>query len=157
MDSRRGRYVLVILAVALGVAAAGHVIRRSEALPTGPQDVVWDHTQCAECRMSVSERAYAAQLQTTDGQVLNFDDPGCLFQYERHNQVAFHAVYYRHVQEDRWLAEAEAAFVASGPSPMGYNLGAVPAGTAGARRATEVRAQFATSAITGAEEDDHAH
>jgi copper chaperone NosL len=156
-EKRNGRFVPAILIAAVGVAAAGFAIMRSEALPGGPEEVVWDRTQCAECRMSVSERPYAAQLQTKDGQVLNFDDPGCLFQYERHNQILVHAIYYRHVREDRWLAEAEAGFIESGPSPMGYDLGAVAAGTAGALTATEVRAQGAPPATADTGEDSHAH
>jgi len=155
--SRLGTIIRAALIGVVGVAAALFFIMRSEALPSGPVDVVWDHTQCAECRMSVSERAYAAQLQTEDGQVLNFDDPGCLFQYERHNTIPVHAVWYRHVREDRWVAEAEAAFVASGPSPMGYDLGAVDAGTEGAQAVAEVRARYAEPAAAGDGEDDHAH
>lgn len=156
-DKKSRRAVLVTLVMILGVAAAGYALRRSEALPSGPEPVIWDREQCAECRMSVSERAYAAQLQTTDGQVLNFDDPGCLFRYARDAQSAIHAVYYRHVREDRWLAEADAAFIESGPSPMGFNLGAVPAGTAGSRNAAEVRAQSGRAAAAEAGGQDHAH
>jgi hypothetical protein len=155
--SRLKTVIRAALVVAVGVAAALFFILRSEALPSGPVDVVWDHTQCAECRMSVSERAYAAQLQTEDGQVLNFDDPGCLFRYGIHNDIAVHAVWYRHVREDRWVAEAKAAFVESGPSPMGYDLGAVDAGTEGAQPAAEVRARYARPAAATAGEGSHAH
>ena len=149
--------VTAVVVVGLGLAGAVYVIGRSEALPSGPVEVVWNHTQCAECRMSVSERPYAAQLQTKDGQVLNFDDAGCLFRYEVHNPAAVHAVYYHHVGEDRWLAEAETGFVASGPSPMGYDLGAVPAGTAGALSPARARAQVMQPAGTseGSQADAH--
>ena len=154
---RRGTSLVAVVVVVAVVAAAGFAIMRSEALPSGPVDVVWDHTQCAECRMSVSERPYAAQLQTSDGQVLNFDDAGCLFQYERHNRITVHAVWYRHVREDRWLAEAETGFIESGPSPMGYDLGAVAAGTAGATGAAEIRARSAPPPAADAGEGSHAH
>lgn len=146
-----------VLVVGLGVVAAVFVIGRSQALPSGPVDVVWNHTLCAECRMSVSERAYAAQLQTRDGQVLNFDDPGCLFRYEIDNTPEVHAVYYHHVREDGWVAEAAAGFIASGPSPMGYDLGAVDAGTTGALSPAQARAQVAQPAAAGAGSDTDAH
>lgn len=146
-----------VVAVGLGVAAAVYVIGRSEALPTGPVEVVWNHTQCAECRMSVSERAYAAQLQTKDGQVLNFDDAGCLFRYADGDGPVVHAIYYRHVREDRWLSESAAAFVASGPSPMGYDLGAVDAGTAGALSPAQARTQVLQPAGAAAGGDTDAH
>ena len=155
--SRLKTAIRAALIVVVGVAAALFFIMRSEALPSGPVDVVWDHTQCAECRMSVSERAYAAQLQTIDGQVLNFDDPGCLFQYERDTRVAVHAVYYQHVREERWLPEAEAAFIEAGPSPMGYDLGAVAAGTAGAFDPAEARMRSLPAPAGGGGETAHAY
>lgn len=146
-----------VLVVGLGVTAAVFVIGRSEALPTGPVDIVWNNTLCAECRMSVSERAYAAQLQTRDGLVLNFDDPGCLFRYVIDSAPQVHGIYYHHVREDRWVAEAAAGFIASGPSPMGYDLGAVDAGTAGALSPERARAQVAQPAAAGAGSDTDAH
>jgi hypothetical protein len=144
--ARRRKLLPVVIIAGVMVAALIGLIRRSESLPGGPQDVVWDHTQCAECRMSVSEKAYAAQMQLVDGRVLDFDDPGCLFRFAAHNDVGLHAVYYRHVHEDRWLAEEQAAFVESGPSPMGYDRGAVPIGTPGAEPAAQVRAAYASGA-----------
>ncbi len=151
---RARRLVLAAALTAAAVAAALFVLRRSEALPSGPQDVVWDHTACAECRMSVTEHGYAAQLQTQDGRVLDFDDPGCLFRWERHEQPAVHAIWFRHVHDDRWLAGDKVAFITAGPSPMGYDLGAVDAGAEGAFTITSVRARFAAP---GEGKDDHAH
>lgn len=145
------------LAATLTVAVAGAavlVLRRSEALPDGPQDVIWDHTACAECSMSVTERGYAAQLQTTDGRVLDFDDPGCLFRWERHEAAPVHAIWFHHLREERWLAEGKAGFVAAGPSPMGYDLGAVDAGADGAISVAAARERFAAP---GEGKDDHAH
>lgn len=135
---------LALLVVAAAVALVADVIRRAEALPRGPVPVVWDRTPCAECRMSVSDQAWAAQLQTADGRVLDFDDAGCLFRFQAREGVAPHAVYFRDVHGDRWLAEAEAAFLETGPSPMGYDLGAVPAGTPGALTVAAARATFTT-------------
>lgn len=147
----------VLVAAGLGVTAVVFVIGRSEALPTGPVDVVWNHTLCAECRMSVTERAYAAQLQTKDGQVLNFDDPGCLFRYRSGNAPVVHAIYYHHVREDRWVPGTAVGFIASGPSPMGYDLGAVDAGTAGALSADQAQAQVLQPAGAAAGSDTDAH
>jgi hypothetical protein len=78
--------------------------------------------------MLVGDPSYAAQLQTTDGAVLHFDDPGCLLLYQREVEPEVHAVWLHHVHEDRWLARERARFVLSGPSPMGYGLGAVDEG-----------------------------
>lgn len=138
-QERRLRLLPIVIVAGVAVALVADAVRRSEALPRGPQDVVWDHTQCAECRMSVSERAWAAQVQLKDGRVLDFDDCGCLFRFTAREATPVHAVYYRHLREDRWLAEVEAAFISAGPSPMGYDLGAVAAGTTGAEPAASVR------------------
>lgn len=136
-----------IIGIFIFVAVGGVlalVIARIEALPRGPEPVVWDHTPCSECAMAVSEKGYAAQLQTTGGEVLDFDDPGCLFQYLSKMAPKIHEIYFHHVREDRWIPRDRVAFIASGPSPMGYDLGAVNADEAGAipfeeamRQATE--------------------
>jgi len=132
------------------------LIKSSEALPDGPVPVVWNRTQCAECRMSVTDRAYAAQLQLADGRVLDFDDPGCLFRYERQESGPVHAVWFHHVQEERWLAAADVGFVVTGPSPMGYDLGAVEAGAAGSIGLAAARVRLAAS-DNGTREDARAH
>lgn len=156
-NRRRRRLLPVVIIAGVAVAVLADAVRRAESLPNGPQDVVWDHTQCAECRMSVSERAWAAQVQMQDGRVLDFDDCGCLFRFTAREITPVHAVYYRHLSEDRWLAEAEAAFIETGPSPMGYDLGAMPVGTPGAEPAATVRAAHEAIVRAAAGGDAHAH
>jgi len=120
---------ILIIAI-IGLLAL--LIAHTKALPTGPEPFVWNRTPCAECGMAVSERGYAAQLQTMGGEVLNFDDPGCLFQYLHKIDPKVHEIYFHHMREDRWIRRDHAAFITVGPSPMGYNLGAVDAGEPGA-------------------------
>ena len=119
-----------LVVVAGGILAL--VIAHTEALPRGPEPVVWDRTPCSECGMAVSEKGFAAQLQITDGEVLDFDDPGCLFQYLSKASPKVHEIYFHHVREDRWIRRDRAAFIVAGPSPMGYDLGAVDIGKEGA-------------------------
>lgn len=126
----------VATAAALGI----WLVLRSLALPDGPVPVIWDKSPCAECRMHVGDPAFAAQLQTAAGEVLDFDDPGCLIRYRERAQPAVHAVWFHDVREDRWHRESEAAFVQAEPSPMGFGYGAVAAGTPGASSLAEVRA-----------------
>lgn len=130
--SRWRRAVGVGVALAAIVAAFALMIARSESLPAGPEAIVWDRTACAECRMAVSEPRFAAQLQTKDGRVLDFDDPGCLFLYlDANPEVETHAIYFRHHREDRWIPAERAAFVSVGPSPMAFDLGAEDRGVEG--------------------------
>jgi hypothetical protein len=105
---------------------------RSQALPAGPRPVIWDRESCAECRMAVSDPRFACQLQATDGRILDFDDPGCLFRFVEHDAPAIHALYFHAFDGDAWLDRAHVAFLPGPQSPMGYDLAAVAAGTPGA-------------------------
>lgn len=124
--------VFALMGLGGAVGALAFLIARSEALPSGVRPVVWDRTSCSECRMAVSDRGYAAQLQTKDGLVHDFDDPGCLFIYLEENPTETHGLYFHHLREERWLQAPEVEFVTAGPSPMAFDLGAVDPGTDGA-------------------------
>jgi hypothetical protein len=120
------------LAIAVLVAAVWLVIRLGQSPPDGPVAVAWDDAACAECRMHVGNPAFAAQLQTQDGEVLDFDDPGCLFRYRAAHHPRVHAVYFHAHEGDAWLRETETAFARVSETPMGYGLAAAPRGTPGA-------------------------
>lgn len=136
------RKALVAIAI-LGAFAlvVGYAVVRLQRLPTGPVDVAWDREACAHCRMSVGDPSFAAQLQTTDGRVLNFDDPGCLLAYEAEHHPKEHAVWFHEVHGSRWLPAARVAFTQVPSSPMGYRLGAVEVGTPGSISLDEARAR----------------
>ncbi|MBZ0272853.1 hypothetical protein K8I61_12515, partial [bacterium] len=120
------------LAAAAGIAAIVIIIVKSESLPRGPVEPVWDKTACAQCRMHLSEPGFAAQIQTSDGEVLFFDDPGELLAWRETNRPDEHAVYFHHRAADVWLSADEVAFVRVSRSPMGYGLAAVDRDTPGA-------------------------
>ena len=122
-----------LLVIALVAIAVAFVRFNRPALPQGPVAVVWDGEVCGHCKMHVGDPRFAAQLQTTDGDVLNFDDPGCLLDYLDANEVSVHALYFRNHEADGWLAETEAAFLSVEDSPMGYGIRAVPKSTEGAQ------------------------
>jgi hypothetical protein len=139
-DSNKRRPRRALLLAGLGVAAAialGLAVRRANRLPDGPEPVAWDRTPCAFCRMHVGDPRFAAQLQTRDGQVRDYDDPGCLLADLAESRPPIHALWFHDSRpgQDRWLAGAAVGFVASPPSqptPMGYGLAAVPRETPGA-------------------------
>jgi copper chaperone NosL len=108
------------------------------ATPAGPRPVVWDREACAHCHMLVGDPAYAAQLQTADGESLVFDDPGCLFGYLDDREPKGASIWFHHRTDDRWLRAPEVAFVPA-RTPMGHGLAAVDPGTPGARGYAEVR------------------
>jgi hypothetical protein len=148
MARHRGKLIALALLIAavLGIRA---LITGSGGLPDRPQPIAWDREMCAECRMHIGEPAFAAQLITGDGQVLSFDDPGCLFIYLADNRPQVHRAWVHHVEQDRWLSLDEAGFVRVDPSPMGYRLAAVGAGTPGALSWTEAQAEAVRARARG--------
>lgn len=124
---------VLLLLVALVAISVAFVRYNKVTLHEAAVPVVWDAEVCGHCKMHVGDPRFAAQLQTTSGDVLNFDDPGCLFDYLRSHEVSAHAVYFRNYDEDGWLTESEAGFLPVDDSPMGYGIRAVPKDTAGAQ------------------------
>ena len=117
----------------------------TSATGDGPVPIVWDREVCAHCRMHIGEPAFAAQLQTADGVVHNFDDPGCLFEHvQAHPGVAYTA-YYRDHDSDGWLNDGNVAFLPTESSPMGYGIKAVRVGTEDARDRSWAEARVASS------------
>ena len=93
--------------------------------------------------MLISEPRFAAQLETQDGEIQSFDDPGCLLAALATRSPSVRALWFHHVREDRWLDAAHVAFEETERTPMGYGLGAVDAGTPGALSLDEARARVA--------------
>ncbi len=125
-DAIRGKAskrTLAGVAVA-ALAALALLVSRMQSLPSGVEPVAWDREACAHCHMHVGDPRFAAQLQTSDGSVLNFDDPGCLFSYVRERRPEVHAMYFHDSRSERWLSRAEAGFVPAPATPMGYGLAA---------------------------------
>jgi copper chaperone NosL len=125
------------VAVALALAACG--------APEGVAPIVWDREACAHCRMLIGEPRFAAQLQTGDGRVESFDDPGCLLA-RLPEAGPVRALWFHSVREDRWIPGDAVAFEAVPRTPMGYGLGAVDAGTPGAIPLAEAQARVAARA-----------
>jgi hypothetical protein len=124
---------VLLLLVALVAISVAFVRYNQVTLPDAAVPVIWDGEVCGHCKMHVGDPRFAAQLQTTSGDVLNFDDPGCLFDYLQSHEVSTRALYFRNYDEDGWLTEAEAGFLPVDDSPMGYGIRAVAKGTPGAQ------------------------
>lgn len=110
---------------------------------SGPEPIAFDRESCSHCHMLISDPAFAAQLQTEDGETFNFDDPGCLLRWRAEHAPRVRAVWFHHVHEERWLPEAKVAFMPVAHTPMGYGLGAVDAGTPDALSRAQAEARVA--------------
>lgn len=119
------------LVLALAALACG----RAE----GPRAIVWDREPCAHCHMLISDPAFAAQLESADGDLPAFDDPGCLLSYLARHPGAARRTWFHHMKEERWIPGDHVAFLRVPQSPMGYDLGAVDARTPGALSLAEAK------------------
>jgi copper chaperone NosL len=119
-------------ALAAAVVLAAAVTACHRTVPDGPVTIDYDQEACAHCKMLIGDPRYAAQLVTTGGDVLDFDDPGCLMTYLARHHPAVHRIWFRDARADRWLAAADAGFVPGAQTPMGFGLAAVPRATPGA-------------------------
>ena len=140
MAERRAWLRTGVIAVSLAAAALfALAVLEARRPPDGPTDVAWDRATCAHCGMLVSAPAFAAQLHTTSGDVVTFDDPGCLLRYEHDHAPAVHARWFHHHTEDRWIEGDRVGFVGDPGSPMGYGLAATDADAAGALSLDQAR------------------
>jgi hypothetical protein len=133
--------VLIVLAAV--VATVAWQVREGQRLPDGPVQVAWEKEACAHCHMHVSQMQFAVQLQTPDGDVINFDDPGCFFLYLTDERPQIHEVWFHDSRGDRWLRRNEVAFVAAPATPMNLGLAAVARGEPGAIGFEEARERVA--------------
>jgi copper chaperone NosL len=101
------------------------------AIPDEPAAIAYDREPCTHCHMLIGDARYAAQLVTDDGDVLDFDDPGCVMTYLAEHHPRVHRLWFRDARRDRWLSADDAHFVPGAATPMGYDLAAVDAATPG--------------------------
>lgn len=113
------------LAITIAVAIGCH------SVPDAPTTIDFDHEPCAHCRMLIGDPRYAAQLVTDAGDVLDFDDPGCLLRYVADVHPAVHRMFFHDARGAGWLVGPDVAFVVA-TTPMGYGYAAVAPATPGA-------------------------
>lgn len=123
----------IAVLLALGVA------RCMSQLPNEVQPIAWNAEACAHCHMLIGDPAYAAQVITTDGSVLSFDDPGCAARYLEAHRGQIHRAWFHAGRGSAWLAAADVGFVRVTASPMGFGVMAVPKSTPGAIALEDLR------------------
>jgi len=73
---------------------------------------IYPEDQCAQCRMAVSNEAFASEIITNDGRVFKFDDLGCLETFlQRQSDLALAAIYVKDYQTRAWLLRERSVFV----------------------------------------------
>jgi hypothetical protein len=108
------------------------LVIRAQRLPDSVRPILWDNEVCAQCGMAISDPRFACQLQTSEGDVYDFDDPGCLLTFLHRHRPRIHAIYFHALVGSAWLKYPDVVFLRGQQTPMGYGLGAGATGTPGA-------------------------
>ncbi|MBL8203453.1 MAG: nitrous oxide reductase accessory protein NosL [Blastocatellia bacterium] len=80
---------------------------------------------CAHCKMAISEKQFASEFITTDGDAVKFDDIGCMQDYLKEkpdSKIAAH--FFVEYDTKQWIKGNGASFVKSKEitSPMGGGI-----------------------------------
>ena len=88
-----------------------------------PIDIFPEDT-CANCRMAISDKAFASQLITEHRDVFKFDDLECLLSYKKKNAgLKIAATFVKDFESKEWLHYEKSAIVkTSAKTPMGSGL-----------------------------------
>jgi len=86
---------------------------------------------CAFCRMAISDKRFASEVITKDGDAIKFDDIGCMLRYRKErSNVESAATFVVDFDTREWLKSEEAYFVKSKEfkTPMAGNMVAFKTG-----------------------------
>ena len=96
------------------------------ARAAAPPVIVMDRSACSQCRMLISERAWAAAIRWPDGRDQVFDDIGCLVTAVQGTSVAGAQFWFHDASSGEWITGATPVFVVSSElrTPMGGGIAA---------------------------------
>lgn len=83
---------------------------------------VWGKQPCEHCAMLLSERDHGAQLVTTDGERLYFDDLGCMVAWTLEHPARAQRQWVRTADTQEWVAPENAGFEPAARTPMGFGV-----------------------------------
>jgi copper chaperone NosL len=92
-----------------------------------PIEIVLNEDSCAQCRMAVSQRPFAAEIAKPSGTADVFDDIGCLVTYVKEKGLPeSSAVYVTDFKTGAWLDAQTACYLWARDlaTPMSYGLAA---------------------------------
>jgi copper chaperone NosL len=92
-----------------------------------PPEITVDRSECARCKMLISDGRYAAALKVEEKYLL-FDDIGCMLSYARDKKITpDRALWVRDHNTDSWISAEQASFYLQNTpqTPMEYGYIAV--------------------------------
>ena len=111
----RLRGMLLVLALAVGCGPGANE----------PKEPVWGKQPCEHCAMLLSDKGHGAQLVTTQGDRLYFDDVGCMAAWTLEHPGSAQRQWVRTVDTQAWLPAETAGYDRSDRTPMGFGFVAV--------------------------------
>ena len=115
---------LAMTPIAAALAGCG----RGGAWPEGMQEIKWDRDTCTRCRMVISDRRFAVEAKSAEGEFAKFDDIGCAVFWLKDKPWGGQAQLWvadAAGKGERWLDARAAQYIGGRTSPMGYNFAAV--------------------------------
>lgn len=100
------------------------VLAQCQRSATGPV-AIEANDMCSFCRMSISEKRYAAELIDEEGNVFKFDDIGCMANFIKRNNAKVHAIFVMDFDRREWLKAENAFYVRSSELRTPMNGGIV--------------------------------
>jgi copper chaperone NosL len=94
-------------------------------LGCGPSEIkpidIYPEDMCSQCRMAISQQAFAAEIITKAEEVFKFDDLGCLERFkEKSSALEIAAVFVKDYQTKAWLPFERSVIVQTSlQTPMG--------------------------------------
>lgn len=82
---------------------------------------IFPEDNCSNCRMAISDRSFASEIITEQGEVLKFDDLGCFASFRKKNaELKIRASFVTDYETKQWLPYEKSVIVATGiETPMG--------------------------------------
>lgn len=90
-----------------------------------PKEPVWGKQSCEHCAMLLSDKEHGAQLVTTDGDRLYFDDLGCMAAWTLEHPGSAARQWVLTADTQAWVPTEKAGYEERARTPMGFGFVAV--------------------------------
>ena len=115
-------------AIVIAFAIATMIVLANCQSATLEPEAIEANDMCAFCRMSISEKRYAAELIGQGGEAYKFDDIGCManFRNQKKDDGSIRASFVMDFESREWLTAEDSFYVRSSEfkTPMSGNIAA---------------------------------
>ena len=130
------------------VAIAASVVFLFSSCSTGPEPFAYGKDVCEDCKMTIMEPRFGAEIITTKGRVFKFDDVHCIANYiqkDKIKQSDIKQTLFIDYNKENSFVDGTTAFFVTSPqlkSPMNSNAAVFATKDEAARKAAETRGKI---------------